>query len=72
MTRKDYEMIARIMDGKTVMYPPANITQDQKACFLLGCADQKAMYVRALADALASDNSRFNRSKFIEACGIND
>ena len=70
MTRKDYELIARILDGQSIMCPPESITGLDRTLFMLGAADQKAFYVRAFANALASDNPRFDRDRFLKACGV--
>lgn len=56
MTKKDYELIARVLrdessDGQA--YRP-----DETLCL-------------AMADALAEDNPRFDRVKFLVACGVN-
>lgn len=58
MTRKDYQLIADAM-------------QD----LYLGRADwQRSLSQTAnkLADFLAKDNPRFNREKFLTACGLNE
>lgn len=70
MTRKDYELIARILDGQAIFCPPENVTGNDKTMFMLGAADQKALYVRAFANTLAKDNPRFDRERFLKACGV--
>jgi hypothetical protein len=64
MTRKDYELIAfAVLDAR-----PAGLAVDR---------DPVAMYQKgiahtahSLADALASQNTRFNRERFLKACGV--
>jgi hypothetical protein len=60
LTRKDYKAIA-------------NILNDQQADFNEG-DDGKALLnivAHQLSHYMAQDNPRFNRSKFLEACGVN-
>jgi hypothetical protein len=64
MTRKDYVMIAAairetlLTDPKTGIAPP-----DREAAATHRVA-------RRLADQLHSENTRFDRTRFIEACGL--
>jgi hypothetical protein len=57
MTRKDYQLIAEVF---------ANLGQiiDIKETVAVDLA-------RNLADALETDNPRFDRARFLEACGVN-
>lgn len=62
MTRKDYELIARTL---LECCPSADY----------GLGDDKRlslweMTCGALANALASDNPRFDRDRFLNACGV--
>lgn len=57
MTRKDYKAIA---DTLLMSKPP---TQDSAGMFTW------IHIVHALADTLADDNPRFNRARFLAACG---
>ena len=56
MTRKDYVVIAEVIKN------------------LDECIDSYGLEVLAdnMADALESDNPRFDRARFLAACGIND
>lgn len=56
MTKKDYELIAKAIRPTHNGY----FELDANACQL----------VYVLADALQSDNPRFDRTKFLEACGV--
>lgn len=60
MTRKDYELIARVM-------------ADLNADFNNGGEDTVSLSIVAgqLADALEDTNPRFNRELFLTACGVN-
>lgn len=51
MTRKDYEAIAKALNG-------------------LAFSADKGASSRAIADVMARDNPRFDRERFLKACGI--
>jgi len=55
MTRKDYELIAKAI--RCASAAPGYAARNSFAAF-------------AIADALASDNPRFDRERFLKACGI--
>jgi hypothetical protein len=59
MTRKDYVLIADTL---------ANLMSD----FNNGGEDSVSLSLVAqeLADALQADNPRFNRARFLDACGV--
>lgn len=40
--------------------------------FLAGSKDQVKHIGRAMADMLAQDNPRFDRARFLKACGLED
>lgn len=61
MTKKDYELIATILDGQTIVAP------SQMAA---ACREQRDTYARAFADALKRENPRFDRERFLRACGV--
>ena len=54
MTRKDYELIARVISNSD------------------GCFDEisKAFLIDNFANELASENPRFDRNRFANACGM--
>jgi hypothetical protein len=56
MTRKDYVMIAEVF---------ANFGQMIELEETIG-----ADIARNLADAFGADNSRFDRARFLDACGV--
>lgn len=58
MTRKDYVIIAAVIASQRDQDPDTKIMLDCMAGLF--------------ADALARDNSRFNRTRFLEACGAED
>lgn len=59
-TRKHYKAIAKITDSKTCV----QILSDNPFDYLL-----KNQVIDALADMFEEDNPRFDRDKFIKACG---
>lgn len=63
MTRKDYELIARAFTLARPIAPPT--TPVLRAAH--GATDALA---RELGDLLALDNPRFDRGRFLKACGV--
>lgn len=63
MTRKDYELIARAFTLARPIAPPRNSSL-RAAHYTLDAV------ARHLADALAFDNPRFDRGRFLAACGV--
>ena len=55
MTRKDFELIAGVIKGQR---KPHNDTETIEEL------------AREMADALAGTNDRFDRAKFLKACGV--
>ena len=56
MRRKDYELIAGVIAGMPAFAPNLRTARDS-------CA-------RAFAERLATDNPRFDRARFLRACGV--
>ena len=61
MTRKDYVMIAGII--KDANYTASKFNDTRGAEMLTHIAIE-------LSDELAKDNPRFNRDRFLDACGV--
>lgn len=61
MTKKHFEQFAFMLNGQK---PIESTDPYQKGAF-----DQWKVMVRRTADIFGENNSRFNRSKFLEACG---
>ena len=59
-TKQHYVAIAKIIDGKTCVQLLSNNPFD----YIL-----KSQVIDALASMFEADNYRFDREKFIEACG---
>lgn len=57
MTRKDFELIARVV-----------LAQRRDNLFLT--PDDADAMARAFADELRATNKQFNRDKFLRACGV--
>lgn len=66
MTRKDYELIARAIATLRSIYPDGAPVNDHDKGFEHG-TKQAAQYI---ATALATDNNRFDRERFLKACGV--
>ena len=60
MTRKDYELIAKVLDGSAQSHAVNPFTGK--------CLFEEL--VNDFADALAGTNPRFNRETFLTACGV--
>lgn len=60
MTRKDYIAIAAAIKGPNPA--PAAISETWNLC--------RDLIADRIADVLARDNSRFDRAKFLTACGV--
>jgi hypothetical protein len=60
MTKKDYELIARVLRETSVL------------CLGGSYKDARAIqaYAEAFADEFALTNPRFNRERFLAACGV--
>lgn len=56
MTRKDYVMLAEALASARDGYSQPN-AQHTRDC-------------EAIADRLAADNARFDRARFLKACGV--
>jgi len=72
MTRKDYEKIASVINGSTVMMPPKHwtLTEQEREGFMAGAKDQLEIVAHHIAVMLEQDNPRFNAARFFKACGI--
>ena len=65
MTRKDYEAIAQVMNDQIWSDSPFENNR-----YDTGRALQWEVTCKALADCFKRDNPRFDRTKFLEACGM--
>lgn len=62
MTKKDYISIARVLaDNRR-----DHATYDSQSMAIVRCTD----VANDIADMLARDNSRFDRERFLAACGV--
>ena len=62
MTRKDYIAIAKVFQNRADMARNIQNAPSRLAHYSEVAAD--------LADVLAQDNQRFDRARFIKACGL--
>lgn len=68
MTRKDYNMIAEMIRGQLSNLPQLP-TKDTAASALSQIYGFR-LAVEGVAKALEVDNSKFDRVRFLQACGI--
>lgn len=64
MTKKDYELIARVMEYNM----PSKIAKPK------GYSDRLEAWtniLNGLIEAFEQSNTKFNRDKFLQACGVN-
>lgn len=74
MTRKDYELLAAALK-RYIDTDKAHVAHMAETDFETSAADRARLsrtrlIVRDIADALASDNARFNRETFYKAAGL--
>lgn len=62
MTRKDYVLIAKVIEGAIKYEQDFNKSED-KANALMAVA-------HTFSSVLGADNPRFDRERFLKACGI--
>jgi hypothetical protein len=71
MTKKDYILIAAALRGDAAhLTHQAGIPYERMTPWYRGAYDQWNTAAMAVADALASDNPKFDRSRFLAACGV--
>lgn len=65
MTKKDYELIARELRSQHEMldYNSGKITGSDTSVYEMSC--------KLWSQTLSEENPRFDKRKFLEACGIN-
>lgn len=64
MTRKDFELIAAVFaDNKPAFKPPIDYVGQ-------AVLDEHAYLANAMAAKLRSTNPRFDRERFLAACGV--
>ncbi len=67
MTRKDYVLIAETLLAERMRVIDSREYDDgEREDYETQCERD----ARALADALANDNPRFDRERFLKACGV--
>jgi hypothetical protein len=67
MTRKDYVLIAAALKDARPIPKHELYALDHNERL---CADTYRNVARSIADALAKDNPRFDRERFLTACGV--
>jgi hypothetical protein len=64
MIKKDYELIAKAIKGTHVYI------DEREGGNLADLHDGASLAAELMADALQRDNPRFDRAKFLKACGV--
>lgn len=73
MTKKDFELIARVIRADAAhTRDDGTLETDYKSmpAWMRGAYDQWNTLALNMADALATTNPRFDRARFLQACGI--
>ena len=72
MTKKDYVLIAATLRGDAAHLAPNAVYTDYTTmpAWNKGAYDQWHTTVLAVCDALVSTNPRFDRARFLAACGV--
>jgi len=69
MTKKDYILLARVLnEDKSRLETDANISANTQAAALT----ELSIITGKIAYTLQQDNPRFNRAKFLQACGYTE
>ena len=71
MTKKDSEKFAKVLWGKTIVCEPLIYSQ-QKEAYLTGARQQLKFIAEAMCSIFAADIPRFNKARFLKACGIEE
>lgn len=66
MTRKDYVAIAEAIAASKL----GEYADLEEAQYYSGREDGVTVVARNIADVMQSDNPRFDRSRFLKACGV--
>ena len=72
MTRKDYNELARIIDNAQTRYFPNVNGNNVDECQAMNASNLLTRWqiANAFCDIAQRDNARFNRPKFLTACGF--
>ena len=70
MTKKDFEAIAEALRDEYPLDTSAGETYETVGAWGKGASDEWNTTVRAIADVCMASNGRFDRGRFLYACGI--
>ena len=70
MTKKDYEKIAATLKDMRVDFAHDGLGEAEYIAYMDGARDQFRNIVENMTAMLANDNPRFDRAKFLRACGL--
>lgn len=68
MTKKDYEAIAYAINYGQLVRPP--VKSQAGSDYMTGAQDQRYEIAIRLAAHMENNNPRFDRARFLKACGI--
>ena len=68
MTKKDYLLIAKVLNSFVGRYVGGELTLHRQSSTYPNASNM----LEALADELGKENPRFDREKFMRACGVED
>ena len=69
MTRKDYEKFAQVFADQKIVGEPSAFTQTRNS-YLAGARQQAKFLAEEMCSIFAADNPRFDKARFLKACGI--
>lgn len=70
MTKKDYEKIAATLKDMRVDFPHDGLREDEYIAYMDGARHQFRLICENMTAMLANDNPRFDRARFLKACGL--
>lgn len=74
MTKKDFEATAAIIKNRRAVYQTVSVRSrprnDHAVGFDYGALNALEVVALDMADMFAADNPRFDRARFLAACGI--
>ena len=70
MTRKDYEKIAATLKDMRVDFAHDGLGEAEYIAYMDGARHQFRIICENMTTMLANDNPRFDRARFLKACGL--
>lgn len=70
MTKKDYQRIANLLDLGKIVGAAHGFEDEQARTYMIGAREQWLEIVNRMTAIVADDNPRFDRARFLKACGL--